>query len=71
MKYLEELTPGSSFIYESNIYLLTKDFKSDGKKLCYSLVTGINRWLESNIIINEQQLYTLDSQNNIQSIKQL
>jgi len=34
MKYLEELGHGDCFTLEDNNYIVTSDFKQDGKKLC-------------------------------------
>lgn len=70
MKYLEELKAGGCFSYQENIYLLTSDFKSNGKKLCYNLADGSCRWLQQETIVEDEQLYILDKNNNIHPIKE-
>ena len=71
MKYLEELCSGDCFSYQENIYLLTADFKSSGQKLCYNLRNGSCRWFEQNLIIEDEQLYILDTNNNFHPVKEL
>jgi hypothetical protein len=65
MKYIEELKPGNSFLYKDNYYIITIDFKSDNKRLCYSLKNGQPLWFEPDSIVDDIQLYTIDKENNI------
>ena len=69
MKYLEELEPGDTFSLENQLYLLTCDFKKNGSKNCILLHNGQSRWLESNIIVTINPLYSLDKENNVIPIK--
>jgi len=69
MKYLEEISPGDSFRYENNLYILTIDFKRNGDKLCYSLNDGSPKWLESKTVIETDPIFSLDKDNNIIPIK--
>lgn len=69
MKYLEEISPGDSFRYENNFYILTIDFKRNGDKLCYSLNDGSPKWLESKTVIETDPIFSLDKDNNIIPIK--
>ncbi len=69
MKYIEELKSGDCFLYENQYFLLTSDFKRDGKKLCYSLKDGFPKWFENNCIITHEQVYSLDKDNNVVAIK--
>lgn len=69
MKYLEELSCGECFKLENNYWLLTYDFKKDGKRLCYDLSSGLSRWLDGNTIVNINPIYYLDNDNNIIPIK--
>jgi hypothetical protein len=64
MKYLEELKPGDSFLYQNQLFLLTSDFKANGNKLCYSLVSGFPAWLNSQSIVEQCPIYILDKDNN-------
>lgn len=69
MKYIEELECGDTFSYKDNMYILTSDFKSNGSKLCYSLVSGFPQWLNPDTIVNHEPIYILDSNNNTTPIK--
>jgi len=66
---LEEISPGDSFRYENNLYILTIDFKRNGDKLCYSLNDGSPKWLESKTVIETDPIFSLDKDNNIIPIK--
>jgi len=70
MKYIEELVGGDSFLYDNTHYVLTSDFKKDGKKLAYSLDSGFAKWFEPASIVEKTNLYILDNQNNILPIKE-
>ena len=65
MKYLEELNAGECFVYKEQKFLLTSDFKRDGSRLCYSLVSGYPNWLSSQDIVEPLSIYFLDKDNNI------
>lgn len=69
MKYIEELNCGDTFSFKDHIYLLTSDFKSNGQKLCYSLINGFPVWLNSDAIVNSEPVYILDQNNNTIPIK--
>jgi len=70
LKYIEELVPGNCFIYNNNYYVLTIDFRSNNKKLCYNLQNGSPIWLSEDTIIDNIQIYTMDDKNNITPIKE-
>lgn len=70
MKYVEELNSGDCFIHNNLYYLLTTDFKKNGNKLAYSLLSGTPLWLDSKEIVNLSPVYTLDNENNIIPIKE-
>lgn len=69
MKYIEELNIGDTFTYKDQMFLLTSDYKSNGSRLCYSLVNGQPCWLTSQIIIEHNPIYILDKDNNIIPVK--
>jgi hypothetical protein len=69
MKYIEELSPGDSFSYQNHLFLLTSDFKSNGNRLCYSLIDGFPTWLSSQTIVEHSPIYSLDKDNNTIPIK--
>ncbi len=68
-KYIEELEPGSMFVYDNSVYLLTVDFKKDNSRLAYNIHNGNPRWLRSNLIIEPTEIYTLDKDNNTIPLK--
>lgn len=70
MKYLEELEPGDSFIFEESTYIKLVDYKKNGDRCCANLKNGSTRWIESNTIVDASPLYSLDSDNNIVAIKE-
>lgn len=70
MKYIEELQNGDVFSYNDILYVLTHDTKSNGDRLCYSLINGSSRWLKPDLIIKHEPVYILDQNNNIQAIKE-
>lgn len=69
MKYIEELECGDTFSLKDKMYVLTSDFRSDGKRLCYSLNTGFASWIDNNTIIEHNPIYILDKDNNTIPIK--
>jgi hypothetical protein len=69
MKYIEEIVAGDCFRLDTNPYLATYDFKKDGSRLCYSLITGHSIWLTPNTIVEIFAIYGLDNNNNIYPIK--
>lgn len=69
MKYLEELTVGDSFSYKDELFLLTSDFKSNGNRLCYSLLNGLPNWLGSQTMVETCPIYFLDKDNNTISVR--
>jgi hypothetical protein len=69
MKYLEELSPGDTFLYNNKRYLLTSDFKNNGQRMCCSLEDGFPTWIEANSITEDFAIYYLDPENNISPIK--
>jgi hypothetical protein len=69
MKYIEELTLGDTFSYKDNIFVLTSDFKSNGSKLCYSLVNGSASWFAGQTIVEHSPIYVLDKENNTIPVK--
>lgn len=70
MKYIEELSSGETFQLESEYWIITSDFKSNGKRLCYNLQSGFPSWMEANAIVDICPIYTLDKSNNILPIKE-
>ena len=69
MKYLEELQNGETFGLNDQYWLLTADFKSNGKRLCYNMNNGHAKWISGNETIELTPLYCLDKDNNILPIK--
>lgn len=69
MKYLEELQSGDTFTISDKIYLLTSDFKGNGNRLCYSMEDGFPSWISQSTIVESINLFKLDKDNNILSIK--
>ena len=65
MKYIEELSAGNCFLYKDKYYLLTIDFRGDNKKLCYELNSGCPYWLDGSTIVENTQICSIDSTNNI------
>ena len=69
MKYIEELSIGDTFSYKDQIFLLTSDFKSNGSRLCYSLINGQPSWLANQTMIEHNPIYILDKDNNTIPVK--
>ena len=70
MYYLEQLKFGDCFEYKNEKFILTQDFDNNNKYKCVCLKGGNVRWFESNSMINQIEIYTLDNENNICAIKQ-
>lgn len=70
MKYIEELSSGDCFEYESRKFLLTSDFRKNGCRLAYSLTDGFSSWMNSQTIVEVLPIYWLDKDNNITPIKE-
>jgi hypothetical protein len=70
MKYLEELSPGDCFDLDKNYYIITSDFKKDGKKLCINLKTGFSNWIKPDETVDNIDIFTLDKDSNIIAIRE-
>lgn len=69
MKYIEELNIGDTFQYQDNIYVLTCDMRKNGARMGVSLKNGNIYWLDSQTIVDPIQLFILDNDNNVVSVK--
>lgn len=69
MKYIEELEFGDCFIHKDELFVLTSDFGSNNKNRCVCLKDGNSRWLNKDSIVEPQEIYILDHENNISPIK--
>jgi hypothetical protein len=70
LKYIEELAPGDSFVFKNLYYIISSDFKSNGSKLCFNLNNGNPLWMNSDTIVDQAQIYTMDEKNTIIPIKE-
>lgn len=70
MKYIEELSNGDCFTLSSSYYIVTSDFKKDGRKLCLNLKTGLLHWIKPDESVDEIDIFTIDKDNNILAIKE-
>jgi hypothetical protein len=69
MKYLEEMLPGDGIYINSEYFVVSADYKSNGDRMCVSLTTGFCRYLKSDAIVEPSPLYSLDKETNIIPIK--
>lgn len=65
MKYIEELAVGDVFVFQSKLFILTSDFKKNGSRLATCLSDGFPSWFKSDEIVHINQIFTLDTDNNI------
>lgn len=73
MKYIEEINPGSCFVYKNKNYILTNDFKfQHNQKYNYSILieNGFGEWLPENSVIQSLDLYFIDGDKNIIPLKE-
>jgi len=70
MKYLEELISGDCFSLEDNNYIVTTDFKKDGKKLCVNLKTGFSNWIKPDETVETIDIFKFDKDSNIIAIRE-
>lgn len=69
MKHIEEIESGECFKYKNHNYIATFDYNNNNKRLCVELSNGTLRWLDQNYLVDSQQIYFLDQDNNIVSIR--
>jgi hypothetical protein len=69
MKYIEELKSGDTFSFNDQFFLLSSDFKKDGKRSAISFENGFAQWFRSDEIVNETPIFYLDENNNTIPIK--
>ncbi len=69
MKYLEELSGGDCFEYNTKYYILSRDFKNNGDMMCLGLFDGFTKWLSPSTIVNSIELLTTDNDKNIVALK--
>ena len=70
MKYLEELQIGDCFQLNSSHFIITSDFKKDGKKFCIDLKTGYGKWISPGDMVEIIDIFTLDKDSNVIAIKE-
>jgi len=70
MKYIEELISGDCFTFKNSYYIISSDFKANGSKLCFNLNSGNPIWMNSDTIVDQIQIYTMDEKNTIIPIKE-
>lgn len=70
MKYIEELLAGDCFEYTGKYYILSSDFKANGKRMCLSLSDGFSNWMDGSCIVNQTDIFTMDKESNIIAIKE-
>mgnify|MGYP001236900986 CR=1 FL=1 len=69
MKYIEEIEPGQSFVYQEDNFLMTSDFKKSGDRLSISLTNGVSRWMGASETVDLVVLYTIDEESNLKHIR--
>jgi len=69
MKYIEEIEPGQSFLYQDDNFLMTSDFKKSGDRLSISLTNGTSRWMGASETVDLVVLYTIDEESNLKHIR--
>ncbi|NBW14285.1 MAG: hypothetical protein EBR82_40440 [Caulobacteraceae bacterium] len=67
---IEELESGDCFESNGLKYIVTCDFKKDGKRLCIDLKNGGSRWLHPNDIINKISIFYMNQDNLMEAIKE-
>lgn len=68
--FIEELTNGDCFESNDTRYILTCDFKSNGKRLSIDLKTGHSRWFNSNDIVNKISIFYVNNENLMVALKE-
>jgi hypothetical protein len=68
-KYVEELEGGDVFLLNNEYFSVSTDYKKNGDKMCVSLKSGNIKWVAGNSVIDHTAIYTMDSENNLVSIK--
>lgn len=69
MKTIKEINPGDTFRFNNDLFIMTCDFKDKGQRLCYNLKSGNPFWLDQDTGITTVDLFIMDENNNILSIK--
>lgn len=64
MIYLEELKSGEAFLYDGVCYVVSRDFKNTGHRLCIDLRKGFGVWLDPSSITEKVTLMYTDKENN-------
>jgi hypothetical protein len=67
-KYIEEMDNGECFMYNSDLYIITSDFRKNKnlyEKKCIAIKDGSCRWMSSNSIVDKIDLFYRDKDNNI------
>jgi hypothetical protein len=70
MKYIEELSAGDCFEQSGQYYILSSDFRANGKRMCLSLFNGFSHWMDGDCIVNQTDLFTMDKESSIIAIKE-
>lgn len=70
MKYVEEINIGDCFVLNESHFIVTSDFKKDGKRLCIDLKTGFGIWIDPEESVKEIDIFTLDTNSNIIPIRE-
>ena len=68
--YIEECLAGEFIDYLNEYYIITSDFKKNNARMCIKIKDGTSRWLNPDIIVKKQDLYSIDKDNNFFPIKE-
>ena len=69
MKYIEELSAGDTFTQADKVFIMTCDFKSNGKRLGIRFDDGFPIWFDASSMVEPTPVYQLDKDNNVVPIK--
>ena len=58
--FIEQLSAGSIFEFNSNIYILTHDFKKNASRLAVCISDGLSNWLPPETIVRTKDLYSIN-----------
>lgn len=74
MKYVEELSPGDLFSYQSKHFILTNSFKRKQKDILHyeavCILDGMSRWFAASTVVATLDLYYRDKDGNILLLKE-
>jgi hypothetical protein len=68
--FIESLSPGDTFEFNNNNYIITYDYKKNGDRLAINLKDGSVKWFNPSDMINKISIFYMNQDHHMIAIKE-